>query len=239
MLTLVSCQVNCIAMVDVQRHQYTRSSAQQSLTAGLLQPLLQKRRPQRMLVLKHALAGELQFEAKNPLQTIVLSGDMKAEKAEVHARLSALPFEDKTFEVVVLQNLVSDGSEAVLSETLRVLAPAGDIIISGINSAGLLFRLFNRADDFPGLKTNRIIDHLKSQSFNIEHCLCMGLANQSWPGAKEFQHGLTLPFADRVAIHAHDQSSANGASILRFKRARPQRVASAALDGISNRASSA
>lgn len=235
MLTLVSCQVNSVAMVTVDDHQNSGQLAQQSLIISLLQPLLEKRRPQRMLVLKHTCSRDLQCAPISPLQIISLNTEAMAGNAVVHTRLNALPFDNQTFEVIVLQHLVGDGSEAVLSEALRVLAPAGDIIISGLNSAGLRFRVGNRTQQFPGLRLNRIIYHLESHSINIEHCLRMGLAGMSRPTAKESLHGLSMPFSDRVVLHGHHQSNIDGSSILRFKQARPRRAASAALDGLSSR----
>jgi hypothetical protein len=76
---------------------------------------------------------------------------------------------------------------------------------------------------------------LKSQSFNVEQCLLMGIGGFSKPAPRAIWHGLGLPFADRVVLHGHHQSNMNNGSILRFKQARPARVASAALDGVSNR----
>lgn len=235
MLTLVSCQVNAVAMVAIEDYQISGQSAQMSLTVSLLQPLLEKRRPQRMLVLKHAAGGDLPIKPVSPLQLICLSTDIMAEKAVVHTRLDALPFENQAFEVIVLQHLLNDGSEVVLSEALRVLAPAGDLIISGLNSAGLRYRVGNREAQFPGLRLNRIINHLRSHSINIEHCLRMGLAGMSRPLPKESLHGLAMPFSDRIVLHGHQQSHIDGASILRFKPARPRRVVAAALDGLSSR----
>lgn len=227
-------------MVDVQNHQYVNQKAQQLLALKLLQPLLERRRPERVLVLKHVAAGDLQLAPVSRVLIIRLSTDKTAENAVVHARLSALPFADAAFDLVVLQHLIVDGSEEVLQEALRILTPAGDIIISGLNCAGLRYRVGNRAERYPGLRLNRVIYHLKSQSFKIEKCLRMGLAGMSrpLPGNSWFEdnwRGPALPFADRVVIHGHHQSSISNASILRFRQARRARVSSAALDGVSSR----
>lgn len=245
MLTLVSGQVNSVAMVDVQSHHCTTQSAQQLLASELLHPLMAKRRPERVLVLKHAGADELALHTLSPVQIIRLSageaaGDKTGADAVLSCRLSALPFEEASFELVVLQQLVSDGNEPVMRSALRVLAAGGDLVIIGLNSAGLQYRFRNRQDQFPGLRINRVIEHLKSKSFNIMQCLRMGLAGRSPPAGKNRRHGggwhgLVMPFADHVALHGHHQSNIENASILRFKQARRRRVSSAALDGVSSR----
>jgi len=240
MLTLVQGQVNAVAMVDNKSQQISKRTAPQSLAVKLLQPLLERRRPERMLVLKHAAAGDLQLAPISPVQIVHLSTDATAENAVLHGRLSALPFEGAAFDLVVLHHLVGDGSEDVLQEALRVLVPGGDIVISGLNSAGLRYRVGNRAEQFPGLRLNRIIFHLKTQSFKIERCLRMGLACMSRPMLKNnwfagSWYALALPCMDWVVLHGHHQANLGNASILRFRQARRRRVSSAALDGVSSR----
>jgi len=227
-------------MVDVQSHQESTRTAQQTLLAGLLQPLLESRRPQQVLVLQHAAVGDLEMTPLSPAQVIRMSTDMQAENAVLQGRLGALPFGNETFALIVLQHLVGDGREAVLREALRVLAPGGDLLISGLNSTGLRYRCGNRAEQFPGLRLNRVSCFLKSQSFKIERCLRMGLAGMSRPVQKDSgpgNHwaGLVLPFADWVVLHGHHQSHIGNAGILRFRRVQRGRVSSTALDGVSSR----
>ena len=210
-------------------------SAQQLLALELLRPLMVKRRPQRVLVLKHADADDLPLEPVSPVQIIRLSADETAADAVLRCRLGALPFEEASFDLVILQQLIVDGNEPVMRSALRVLAAGGDLVISGLNSAGLQYRIKNRKDQFPGLRINRIVEHLKSESFNIVHCLRMGLAGWSRPSFNFGGRGLAMPFADYVALHVQHQSNSKNASILRFKKTRRSRVASAALDGVSSR----
>ena len=63
----------------------------------------------------------------------------------------------------------------------------------------------------------------------------MGLGGFSHPSPKATWHGLGYPFADRVMLHGHHQSNIKNAKILRFKQVQPAGLASAALDGCSNR----
>ena len=222
-------------MVVAQTDHQAAQSAQQTLAEQVLQPLLVKRRPERILVLKHASAGDLPVEIVNAAQIIRLSTEEYSTDALLKCRITALPFEEAAFDLVILHHLLSNGSEPFLTETLRVLVAGGDLVISGLNSSGMRNRIGNRKHQVPALKLNRICNFLKSHSFKVENCLQMGLAGLSRPAPRATWHGLGLPFADRVVLHGHHQSNIKNASILRFKQSRSARVTSAALDGVSNR----
>ena len=222
-------------MVVAQTDHQAAQSAQQTLAEQVLLPLLANRRPERVLVLKHASAKDLPIETVNGAQIIRLSTDEYSTDVLLKCRIAALPFEEAAFDLVILHHLLSDGSEPFLAETLRVLVAGGDLVISGLNSSGMRNRIGNRKHQVPALKLNRICNFLKSHSFKVENCLQMGLAGLSRPAPRATWHGLGLPFADRVVLHGHHQSNIKNASILRFKQSRSARVTSAALDGISNR----
>ena len=235
MLTPVYSQVNPVAMVvDYSNHQSTQS-AQQTLAAQLLQPLLVRRRPERILVLKHAAATDLPLESTNFAQIIRLSTEEFSDDAVLSCRLAALPFEQAAFDLVILHHLVNDGTESLMAEALRVMIEGGDIVISGLNSSGLRNRIGNRKRHVPALKLDRICSFLKSKSFNVEQCLLMGLGGFSRPAPRATWHGLGFPFADRVVLHGHHQSNIKNGSILRFKRTKRSAITSAALDGCSSR----
>ncbi|HEY5775847.1 MAG TPA: class I SAM-dependent methyltransferase [Xanthomonadales bacterium] len=221
-------------VVDYNQDQ-SALSAQQKLAAQLLQPLLARRRPERILVMKHAGAGDLPLQLVNSAQIIRLSSNESDAGAGLLCRIEALPFEEAIFDLVILHHLVSDGSEKILAEALRVLAAGGDIVISGLNSSGLRNRIANRKHKVPAIKMNRVCRVLKSQSFSIEQCLSMGLGGLSRPAPKAAWHGLRLPFADRVVLHGHHQSNMQSARILRFREIKSAPRPSAALDGCSNR----
>jgi len=185
--------------------------------------------------MKHAMASDLPLDLVRPAQVIRLSSGDSPADALVRCRITALPFEEAAFDLVILHHLLSDGSEQFLTETLNVLAAGGDLVISGLNSSGMRNRIGNRQRRLPALKLNRICNFLKSHSFSIENCLLMGLAGLSRPAPRATWYGFGLPFADRVVLHGHHQSNIKNASILSFKQVRPARVSSAALDGVSNR----
>lgn len=222
-------------MAITRTHRQSDESAQHSLAAQLLQPLLAKRRPERILVLKHPDSGDLQLETAGSAQVIRLSSDGSATGNIPRCRLTALPFEEAAFDLVILHHLVVDGGEPFMDEALRVMAAGGDVVVSGLNSSGLRNRFANRKRRLPALKLDRVCNYLKSRSFRIETCLLMGLGGFSKPAATGLWHGLGLPFADRVVLHGHHQSNMKQASILRFKQVQPAGLASAAIDGCSSR----
>jgi hypothetical protein len=235
MLTPDYRQVNSLTMAVDYTRQQSKQSAQQKLAGELLRPLLSRRRPERILVLKHAAATDLPVETVKSAQIIRLSSKESSDHDLVRCRIAALPFEEAAFDLVILHHLVSDGTEPFLTEALRAMAAGGDIVISGLNSSGLRNRIGNRKHLLPALKLNRICNYLKSHSFNVEQCLQMGLGGFSRPAPRATWHGLSLPFADRVVLHGHHQSNMKNTNILRFKQVQPAGVASAALDGCSNR----
>jgi SAM-dependent methyltransferase len=223
-------------VADYTNHQTTRS-AQQILAAQLLEPLLARRRPRRILVLKHATANDLPVETEGSAQVIRLSTEEFSPGALFRCRIEALPFEEATFDLVLLHHLVNDGSEPFISEALRVMIAGGDIVISGLNSSGLRNRIGNRKRRLPALKLDRVCQFLKSRSFNVEQCMLMGLGGFSRPAPRATWHGLGYPFADRAVIHGHHQSNIIDTNVLRFKKAKSARLSAAALDGCSNRES--
>jgi len=218
-------------------HYQPALSAQQKLAVQLLQPLLARRRPARILVLKLAGANDLPLEPLGATQQVIrLSSDDACSDAGLRCRIAALPFESATFDLVILHHLIADGSEDCLAEALRVLAAGGDIVISGLNSSGLRNRIANRKYRVPALRLDRICRFLKSRSFNVEQCLLMGFGGFSRPTAKPTWHGFGLPFADRVALHGHHQSKIHNGRVLRFREMKTAGRAPAALDGCSREA---
>ena len=239
MLTHVYRQVNSMPMVVTRSSQNSQPSAQQKLAEQVLQPLLARRRPERILVLKHADVGDLPLNPVNHTHIVQLSSDEYSVDAMLRCRIEALPFEPAAFDLVILHHLVSDGTEALMAEALAVMAAGGDLVISGLNASGLRNRIGNRKYLLPALKLNRVCKFLKSQSFNIENCLLMGLGGFSRPAPIATWHGLGLPFADRAVLHAHHQSHLNNPSVVRFKQVKPAELASAALDACRSRETAA
>lgn len=235
MLTPVHRQVNVFAMVNHQRVQIEDQTAQQALTARVLHPLMARRRPQRVLILKHDSAADVLMNASISAEIVCLTNHIRSERAQLHARLDSLPFEDTTFELIVIQHLVVDGTEDLVAEATRVLAPGGDIVISGLNFAGLRYHSNRRGNRYPGIKINRTIFQLNSNKFSIRHCLRSGFLGMSRPLAHEGWPGLVLPFTDRVVIHARHRSGSQPLQLSRLDRVSSASVSSAVPSGMTSR----
>ena len=135
-LTPVQKRVSAPEMTDNYSNNSAAPSAQQTLADELLRPLLARRRPERILLLKHSASRDLQLEIDYPTQLVRLDSTAGADHAPVKCRLDALPFEESVFDLVVLHHLVDDGTEPLLDEAIRVLVDGGDVVISGLNSSG-------------------------------------------------------------------------------------------------------
>ena len=237
MLTSVYRQVNANAMVAAQTDHHSGQTAQQTLLKQLLQPLLARRRPERILVLKQAGASDPPLDLVSPALIVRINSEQSSMGGPLRCRLDALPFEEAVFDLIIVHHLLRDGCEEFFDETLRVLVAGGDLVISGLNSSGLRNLVENRKNTVAALKLNRVFKFLRAHSFKIEDCLLMGLAGLPWPVTRSSSYGIGLPFADRAVIHGHHQSNIKNASILKFRNSRSARVASAALDGVSSRES--
>ncbi len=238
MLTPVQQQVNLFAMADDRSTNNADQAAQQALATRLLQPLMERHRPQRVLILKHDASPDVVIQVSSSAEIVRLSNNERPEGAQIIARLDAMPFEDVAFDLVIIQHLIADGSEDTLTEATRVLAPGGDLVICGLNYYGLRYHSRRRGNRYPGIKINRTIFHLNSNLFTIKHCLRSGFLGMSRPLAHESLTGLTLPFADRVVLHARHRSGAQPLRLADLKSTRAASVASVALDGLRNRNSS-
>ena len=62
--------------------------------------------------------------------------ESRSDCRKVRCETSQLPFQDGTFNMVVLHHVVADGSEPELAEAVRVLARNGVLILLGLNRMG-------------------------------------------------------------------------------------------------------
>lgn len=239
MLTPGFWQVNTVTMTATPNDRQAAHAAHQALVDKLLQPLIARRRPERILVVKHGAAGDLQFDVPARSQLIRLGAGEDAADAPLRCRVGELPFTDAAFELVILHHVVRDGNEPVFAEVMRVMSAGGDLVVSGLNSSGLRSRFINRRQRMPALKLDRVCQALKSNSVNVELCLLMGLGGFSRPAPKATWHGLGYPFADRVMLHGHRQPALKNKNVLLLKRVQPAGLASVALEGCSKREAAA
>ncbi len=143
-----------------------------------------------------------------------------------------LPFQDESFEIMVIHHVFSDGHEPELDEAERILAGDGELFVLGQGTLGLRARFAKGHSELPGLKVRQVCQRLKSRCFMIEHCAGIGLLGMPLGCDRRWQWP-ALPFADTIVIHARRHQSRAIVTPLRFAQPQTVGVQSAALDSLS------
>jgi len=142
-----------------------------------------------------------------------------------------LPFQEKSFEVVVLHHIVSDGSEPELREAVRVLARDGVLILLGLNRIGWRYRTQERSQRLPGLSPLKVKGRLESLQMAMRGFYGAGLGGMSRPA---WMHSglasLGAPFADVVLLQARRADDLE-ITPLQFRKSGSGIVQSAAMRG--------
>jgi SAM-dependent methyltransferase len=148
---------------------------------------------------------------------------------KVRCESGQLPFQDKSFQSVVLHHVVSDGSETELQEAVRVLARDGVLIVLGLNRMGWRYRFQERSGQLPGLSPLKVKSRLESLHMTMQGFAGAGLGGMKRP---VWMHSgfasLGAPLADIVLLQA---KHANNPEVtpLRFRKSRAGVVQSAAM----------
>jgi len=145
----------------------------------------------------------------------------------VHCDTSELPFQDKVFSMVVLHHVLADGTEAELSEAVRVLARDGVLIVLGLNRLGWRHRSQGKIRRLPGLAPLKVKFELDRLRMTMQGFAGAGLLGMSSP---VFMHSglaaLGLPIADVILLQARHRNSPE-VTPLRFREQRSTVVQSA------------
>lgn len=158
-------------------------------------------------------------------------GQNTAGAQKLHCESGQLPFQDRSFEMVVLHHLVSDGHEPELAEAVRVLARNGVLILLGLNRMGWRFRTQDRIRRLPGMAPLKVKTQLQQLGMTMQGFAGAGLAGMKRPAW--MHRGLTsigAPLADILMLQARHANSP-AVTPLRFRKSRPVVVQSAAIRG--------
>ena len=146
-------------------------------------------------------------------------------------RSSELPFQDRSFRMIVLHHLVHEGSEPELAEAVRLLAHDGVLLILGLNRLGWRYLGQGRKGPLPGMAPLRIRDRLVDLGMKMQGFAGAGLAGRDTP---EFMarglSSLGVPLSDVLLLQAVHQDSPD-VRPLRFRKPRAGVVQSAPLQG--------
>ena len=142
---------------------------------------------------------------------------------------ASLPFQDRSFCMVVLHHVVSDGMEAELAEACRVTARRGVLIVLGLNRSGWRYRSQDKVRRLPGVKPLSVKSRLEELGMKMQGFAGAGLFGRTRP---EFMcsglSGLGAPVSDVVILQASHIDSP-GVTPLRFRKPRAAVVQSAAM----------
>lgn len=137
----------------------------------------------------------------------IFQGQAQAAIAAAEARLECsstdLPFQDAAFHTVILYHVTRDGIEQELDEACRVLAPAGKLLVLGINRSSWCGLKVYRRGPVPTMDVAAVRNRLQARHMVIDGTLGAGLLGQSRPAmAGNRLSSLVLPFADLVVLRA-------------------------------------
>ncbi|MDX1381291.1 MAG: methyltransferase domain-containing protein [Xanthomonadales bacterium] len=190
------------------------------LPVRMLQAVLRRRRPRRVLLL--GAHGVLPDDFEWPPAAFVVRlcfGDELSDGA-LRCRGEALPFQGGCFDVVVLMHLLRNGEESSLGEAARVLAPGGELLILGLNAWGWAAHFVNPGR-LPALSPAALTTGLRRCSLVRERTEGAGLCGrqrrvEAWPGANTLLRGVK----DIHLVHCRHESGSPGVTVMRFSRPR-------------------
>ena len=154
-------------------------------------------------------------------------GSRAGPTQRIHCDTSELPFQDKTFSMVVLHHVLGHGKEAELSEAVRVLARDGVLIVLGLNRLGWRYRSQGRIRRLPGLAPLKVKFELDHLGMTMQGFAGAGLLGMSRPVfMSSGLAGLGSPLADVILLQARHNDSPE-LTPLRFRESRSGVVQSA------------
>jgi SAM-dependent methyltransferase len=140
---------------------------------------------------------------------------------------ASLPFQDRVFDMVVLQHVVSNGMEPELYEAARILARDGVLIILGLNRLGWRFSSQGRLRRLPGIAPLKVKSSLDRLDMTLQGFAGAGLLGMRRPVfMSSGLAGLGSPIADIVLLQAR-HSGGPEATPLNFRKSRSSVVQSA------------
>lgn len=142
-----------------------------------------------------------------------------------------LPFQDRTFSMVVLHHVVGNGGEAELAEAVRVLARHGFLLLLGLNRMGWRYRTQDQIRRLPGIAPLRVKARLENLGMVMQGFAGAGIGGLQRPAF--MGHGLAgmaAPLADLLLLQARHRDSPE-VTPLRFGKPRSSVVQSAPMGG--------
>jgi SAM-dependent methyltransferase len=149
----------------------------------------------------------------------------------VCCRPQQLPFQDRSFSMVILHHVIGTGDEAELAEAVRVLARHGVLLLLGLNRMGWRYRAQDNIRRLPGIAPLRVKARLEALGMVMRGFAGAGLCGLRRPvflGSGLAAMG--APLADLLLLQARHRDSPE-MTPLRFGKARSSVVQSAPMRG--------
>ena len=202
------------------------------LVKNIVLPAIRKRRPQRTLLISNDPAEFPDLACSN---VVTIHSGSGSPDDIVRCDTAKLPFQDDSFEIIVMHHVFSDGLEPELDEAERILAGDGELFVLGRGILGPRAQAAKTRTVLPGLKVRQVCQRLKSRSFIIEHCAGNGLLGMPVSCDRRWQRP-ALPFADIIVVYGRRHQSKPIVTPLRFSQAQTVGVQAAAMDSLSRAA---
>lgn len=232
MLTPAPVEVNDEPMVQTFQAVPKHDRTLEQLVRHTVLPEFARRRPQRTLLISPEPSAFSELAGWHPL-ALHRGGPNGADP--VACATEALPFQDDSFDAVLLHHVFSDGLEPELHEAWRVLSGGGDLFVVGHGSLGWRARFGPRAASVPALRVRQVCQQMRKRAFSIEQCAGRGLLGIPVYWERTWQRP-ALPFADTVLIHGRHRPLRPIVRPLSFGRTQAVGVRSAAAENVFRKA---
>jgi len=169
--------------------------------------------------------------ARHGLSISLCQGGQPGSGQPVSCASTQLPFQDRVFSVVLLNNVVGQGAEEELSEAVRVLARDGLLLLLGLNRMGWRYRAQDDIRRLPGIAPLRVKSRLEQLGMTMRDFAGAGLAGRQRPACmRTGLTGLAIPLADVVLLQARHCDSRE-VTPLSLRKTRSSVVQSAPIRG--------
>jgi SAM-dependent methyltransferase len=215
-------------------------NASGDLLESVLNSTLRQQRPHRVLVGDFQLNVFANFETSEvktqDRSLLVRVGDSGAAELmispDIRCRYDELPFEDHSFNMIVLHYPDIAADDGVLDELQRILAGGGQLIILGRGRWGKKTELVRFK---PSMNAASLSRRLQQKGFQIRQCEGFGIRSLKCHLSKPWQ-SLGLQLCNQVMIRAEHKSIRPVVTPFRFSQPQAAGVRSAALDGLNREA---
>jgi hypothetical protein len=201
-------------MAGKQRTRKRPDRALERLVRHSILPEFARRRPGRVLLMT---PDPERFPRLGDWNIVRIARDGSSGTGPVTCDTGQLPFQEGSFDIVLLHHVAEDGREPEVHEAWRVLCSGGDIFLLGTGGYGARALLNSMKSDHPRIKVLQVCQQLRRRAFEVEQCAACGLAGVPLYWERWWQRP-ALPLADTLVIHGRHRPLRPIVKSLRFGR---------------------